>query len=98
MGLESFMALEDNQQKILLLKIRARANTHRNAKYFCMEFTDKEIVTIKNIIKEKEGDSFIKAGEMITGKIDSLDGANHTEMNSHLRRSYKIIDRKKTKG
>jgi len=91
LGLESFMPFEANRDNIILLKIRVKANTHRNAIYYCLNFTEEEINTIRNTIKDGKREGFIEAGVMVILKIDSIDGSNHTVTNKKIRNNYKAM-------
>ena len=90
LGIESFIPLEGHYREAFLFRLRSKFNPQRNAVFFCLDFTDEEIDKINNLIETYEVKSFIKAGIIVTEKLDTINKTSHTQTNKMLNRIYKL--------
>lgn len=90
-GVESFMPLEGNLKQVLLLNIRSKVNFQRNAIFFCLDFTEKEVIKMNSLIESSKVKSFNEAGIMIVEKINFQCSIRQTE--KLLGRFYKLRNR-----
>lgn len=88
-GIESFIPLESNYKQAFLFFIRAKINLTRNAIFFCLDFTGKEINKINNLVLSHKVKSFNEAGIIIIEKINSLNKGS-SRINKLLKRFYKL--------
>lgn len=90
-GVENFITLESNYRQAFLFFIRSKINIQRNVVFFCLDFTDKEINKIKNLVMSRKVQSFNEAGIIILEKINSSNKAS-IKINKLLNRFYKLRD------
>lgn len=91
-GIESFIPLEGHYKEAFLFIIRSKVNLQRNAVFFYLDFIDKEINKIKNLIESHSVKSFNEAGIIIIEKLNSLNKAS-TKTDKLLNRFYKLRKR-----
>ena len=89
LGIDSFIPLEGHHREAFLFRLRAKFNPQRNAVFFCLDFTGEEIAKINSLIETYEVESFIKAGEIVTGKLDAIYKTSHTQTNKMFNNIYK---------
>lgn len=91
-GIESFMPFEGNYKQAFIFFIRSKLNIQKNVIFFCIDFTDKEINKIKNLVESHEVKSFNEAGIIIIEKLISQNKASN-KTNKLLNRFYKLRER-----
>ncbi|MCL5772314.1 MAG: hypothetical protein M1479_08580 [Actinobacteria bacterium] len=64
-GIDSFMPLEDNYKQAFIFFIRSKLSLNRSVTFFCLDFTEKEISKINNIVSSHEVKQYNEAGIMI---------------------------------
>jgi len=60
--------------------------------FFCLDFTDKEIIKINNLVSTRDVKLYNEAGIIIIEKINSLNKGN-SKIDKLLNRFYKLRDR-----
>jgi len=90
LGVESFIPFDVRQAFLLML--RAKLNQQRTAIFYCLDFTDKEINKIFNLIESREVKSYNEAGIIALEKLNSQNKAS-TKTNKLLNRFYKLRER-----
>lgn len=90
-GIESVFRYDKEQKqemekKLKLLELRATFNPQRNAIVYKIELIKDEIEKIRSCIKKQK---FIRAGNILTKKIDERDGTKYTEINKGLLKLHK---------
>ena len=91
-GLESIhgvssMTLKELSERIFCLKLRAKANSHRNAVSYIIKLNIDIYSEVTSHIKNKD---FISAGTIITAILDIRDNTNMTQVNEKLREIKKL--------
>ena len=90
LGIESFIPFEGNESCVAIFNLRAQANKQRNAVSYCLDFTNIEISRIGKFINSSEELRLIKAGKIVTKRIDEGNKTFHTETNKKLYEVYKL--------
>lgn len=90
-GIESFAPLEGNLKQAFIFFIRSKLNLNRIAIFYCLEFTDKEINKINNLIQSHDVKSYDEAGIIILEKLNSIKSTAKTK--KLLNRFYKLRER-----
>ena len=88
-GIESFIQFDARQSFLLML--RAKLNQQRTVIFYCLDFTDKEINKINNLISSHEVKSYNEAGIIVLEKLISIKST--TKTNKLLNRFYKLRER-----
>lgn len=88
-GIENFMPLDGHLKEAFLFFIRAKINLQRNAVFFCLDFTDKEINKINNLVMSRKVKSYNEAGIIVLEKLNSLN-RNSIKIIKLLNRFYKL--------
>lgn len=91
-GLESIqkadsMTLKELAQMIFCLDLRAKANEHRNAVFYCIKLNRRVYLEIIEKLKEKD---FIGAGTIVTTALDCRDNSRLTDINKKLAEVIKL--------
>lgn len=91
-GIDSFIPLEGHYKEALLFIIRSKINLQRNAVFFCIDYTEKEVNKINNLVSSHEVKSYNDAGVAIIEKINLLNKGN-AKTDNLLNRFYKLKER-----
>lgn len=89
-GIDSFVPLEGNYKQAFIFFIKSKFK--RNAVFFCLDFTDKEINKIRNLVESHEVKSFNDAGIFVIEKLILLNNAS-TKTKNLLNRFYRLRER-----
>ena len=89
LGIESFIPLEGHYNEAFLFIIRSKVNLQRSAVFYCLDFTDKEVNKVKNLVESHVVKSYNEAGIIIIEKLISSNMAS-TKTTKLLNRFYKL--------